>query len=69
MWEVSVNFKDVIDIDIQLNSFDYKVKVIHDVIIERFVDYIKNFHFEVDYFTIMQWISLFQVKYFKNLGY
>ena len=51
MREASANFKDVININIQLNSFDYKVKVILNVVIERCVDYIRNVHFKLGYFT------------------
>ena len=69
MWEASANLKDVININIQLNSFDYKVKVILNFVIERCVDYIRNVHFKADYFTFKLWINLFHVKYLKNLDY
>lgn len=69
MWEASANFKDVININIQLNSFDYMVKVILNVVIEKFVDYIRNVHFKLGYFTFKLWINLFHIKYLKNLDY
>jgi len=69
MWEASANFKDVININIQLNFFDYMVKVILNVVIEKFVDYIRNVYFKLGYFTFKLWINLFHINYLKNLDY
>lgn len=68
-WVISVNFKDVINIIIQLNSFEYKVIVILTIIIERFVDYIRNVHFKVDYIAFKLLANLFLIKYLKTLNY
>ena len=51
MSEAFADFKDVIDIIIQLDSFEHKENFIFIVIIERPVDYIRNVHFTVDYTT------------------
>jgi len=67
MSEASADFKDVIDIIIQLDSFEHKENFIFIVIIERPVDYIRNVHFTVDYITFKPLTNLFLLKYLKNL--
>ena len=65
--EAFADFKDVIDIIIQLDSFEHKENFIFIVIIERPVDYIRNVHFTVDYTTFKPLTNLFLLKYLKNL--